>query len=93
MCSFCGSPLPEGTIGFRDLCVTCSKELHICTHCLFYKPGVFRDCTETVPETVKDKERMNFCEYFKPDPSKVTGGKARDASDSARNSFNNLFST
>jgi hypothetical protein len=34
---------------------------------------------------------MNFCEYFKADPSKVSDGKARGAASSAKNAFDNLF--
>jgi len=91
MCWFCGSPLPDTRIGFRDVCATCGKEIHVCRHCIFFKPGAFRDCLETVPEAVSDKERMNFCEYFKADPSKVSDGKARNAASSAKNAFDNLF--
>lgn len=91
MCSFCGSPLPGSKIGFHDLCTTCSRELHICMHCSFFKLGVYQDCTETVPEAVKDKERMNFCEYFKADPASVSGRSARDSSDNAKIAFDNLF--
>ncbi len=91
MCSFCGIPLPATKIGFRDLCAACGRELHICKHCRFYKPGVYQDCTETVPEAVKDKERMNFCEYFNADFASVSGGKARDSSNAAKSAFDNLF--
>mgnify|MGYP000890538144 CR=1 FL=1 len=91
MCSYCGAPLPETKIGFRDLCETCGRELHVCKHCRFYKPGVYRDCSETVPEAVKDKDRMNFCEYFKADPSTVKGSHALDSSKAARKSFDDLF--
>lgn len=91
MCMYCGSPLPEGKIHFRDLCADCGRELHICRHCFFFKPGAYRDCAETVPDEVRDKERMNFCEYFRPwwKPSK-DGASARDGA-SSRDAFNGLF--
>jgi len=54
---------------------------------------VYRDCAETVPEAVKDKERMNFCEYFKTDPASVKGGQAMDMSKSAKKAFDDLFGT
>jgi len=91
MCSFCGSPLPVGPIGFRDLCLSCGKELHTCLHCRFYKPGAFRDCAETVPEAVKEKDRMNFCEYFKPDPTRSFDGAAKKAASAAKDAFDGLF--
>ncbi len=91
MCSYCGSQLPQGTIGFRAVCADCGRELHICRHCGFYKPGAYRDCSETVPEAVQDKARMNFCEFFKPNPASVKDGKAAKASASAKDAFDGLF--
>ena len=52
---------------------------------------MYQDCTETVPEAVRDKDRMNFCEYFKPDPARVTGSAGKDASKTAKNAFEGLF--
>lgn len=66
--------------------------MHICRHCVFYKPGVFRDCTETIPEAVKDKDRMNFCDYFKADPKTVKNSSGIDASNAAKDAFNDIFS-
>lgn len=88
---FCNSPLPQGKIHFRDLCIDCGRELHICRHCFFYKPGLYRDCAETVPDEVRDKERMNFCEYFRPAWKPQAGGKKPSASDAARDAFSGLF--
>lgn len=91
MCIFCGSALPDGRIGFRDLCPDCSRDLHICRHCGFYKPGVYRDCTETVPEAVRDKDRMNFCEYFKPRADLPGAGREGQQAKAARSDFDKLF--
>lgn len=91
MCLFCGSLLPAGKIHFRDLCPECGRNLHICRHCGFYKPGVYRDCAETVPEEVPDKDKMNFCEYFSPLAALPDGsGPERKAKD-AKNAFDGLF--
>ncbi len=60
-------------------------------HCRFYRPGAFRDCAETVPEAVKEKDRMNFCEYWKPDAARSFDGKAKDKASSAKDAFNGLF--
>jgi len=90
MCVFCGSPLPSGRIGFRDLCPACGRELHVCRHCRFYKPGAYRDCSETVPEAVRDKERMNFCEYFIPSTASV-GAKDGSGSSETKKRLDDLF--
>lgn len=90
MCMSCGSPLPEAKIMFRDLCLVCGAPLHSCRHCRFYKPGAYRDCAETVPEEVSDKEKANFCEYFSPGwaPAAVGGKKAGPG---AKDAFDKLF--
>jgi hypothetical protein len=65
-CSGCQRLITQEKIGFRDECPHCGKDLHICLHCFFYDPSAYRQCRETVPEAVTDKERANFCEYFRP---------------------------
>lgn len=54
------------SVGFRDECPNCRRDTHVCLNCRFYDPGAFRQCRETVPEPVVEKEKRNFCEYFKP---------------------------
>jgi hypothetical protein len=34
--------------------------------CEFYDPGVPKQCTEDDAEEVLEKERLNFCEWYKP---------------------------
>ncbi len=81
MCWKCGKPSGiDGKPGFRDICPVCGKDLHVCRNCAFFKPGVYRDCAETVPDPVTDKERMNLCEYFRLDPSKFSGAGPSKAS-------------
>lgn len=91
MCSFCGSPLPGAKIHFRDLCEDCGRELHTCRHCSFYKPGAYRDCAETVPDEVRDKDRMNFCEYFRPLAALSGAGADAEKAKEARDRLSGLF--
>src|ERR1700731_4107768 len=53
-------------IGFRDECPGCGRALHSCRNCGFYDPSYNNSCREPMAERVVDKERFNFCEYFKP---------------------------
>lgn len=50
------------------------------------------DCRETVPEQVIDKERANFCDYFRLDIS-ASGERTeeRDRKQRARSAFDDLF--
>ena len=34
--------------------------------CIFFDPFVPKQCTEDDAEEVSDKEKVNFCEWFKP---------------------------
>ncbi|GAB4369143.1 MAG: hypothetical protein Kow009_05820 [Spirochaetales bacterium] len=97
-CHFCGTRIEDNTPIYRSsLCPTCGKELRICLNCRFYSPGSHWDCRETIQEPVFDKERANFCDYFKPasadKPSKTHDPQdQRKGKDSnGRERFNSLF--
>jgi hypothetical protein len=47
-------------------CRKCGAELHVCKLCEWYNTSVAKHCREPIAEEVKDKERANFCDYFKP---------------------------
>lgn len=68
VCWKCGASLAELTLPLRRLeeCRQCHAELHVCRMCEWYSVSVAKHCRETVAEEVKDKERANFCDYFKP---------------------------
>ncbi len=44
-------------------------QVHVCRMCVFFDPQVARQCREDDAEEVKEKERANFCDYFKPNPN------------------------
>ncbi|MBI5346255.1 MAG: hypothetical protein HZB76_03850 [Chlamydiae bacterium] len=53
-------------VGFRDSCLYCGADLHVCKNCRHYAPGKPNDCNVPNTEFVKDRERFNFCEDFSP---------------------------
>ena len=72
----------------------------MCKNCTFYEPGAHWDCRETIPEAVRDKERANFCDYFKLRPGTTADSRSGEnpgatnsgaAADKARDAFNGLF--
>lgn len=69
-CWRCGASLAELTppIERRDECPACRAQLYVCRFCEFFDPKVAKQCREPVADEVKDKERANFCGYFKPNP-------------------------
>ncbi len=70
VCWKCGHSLAALSLPLRrlDECKQCGAELHVCKLCEFYNTSVAKHCREPIAEEVKDKERANFCDYFKPRP-------------------------
>lgn len=68
LCYRCGASLAELTppIARQDECPACSVYLHVCRMCEFFDPDVPKRCTEDDAEEVIEKERLNFCEWYKP---------------------------
>lgn len=68
VCWRCGASLEELLAPFRRIeqCPRCAADLHVCRMCGFYRPSLSSGCDEPLAEHVSEKERANFCEYFKP---------------------------
>jgi hypothetical protein len=47
-----------------SVCPSCGKDVRVCKNCKFYSPGAHWDCRETISEPVREKDTVNFCEYF-----------------------------
>lgn len=98
-CFKCGLGLPAREKIFRStVCERCGSDLRVCKNCGFYLPGAHWDCRETIPEAVREKDRANFCEFFRPETEKdaedraPTGDVESDnREEKARDLFNSLF--
>lgn len=53
-------------IGFREECLSCGTDLHICKNCEFYDAKSYNECREPSAEVVREKDRSNLCEFFSP---------------------------
>jgi len=67
-CWKCGESLASLSLPLRrlDVCPACRAELHVCKLCVDYDTSRAKQCREPTIEEVRDKERANFCDYFKP---------------------------
>jgi len=98
-CFKCGQELPARELIFRGtVCEQCGSDLRVCKNCGFYLPGAHWDCRETIPEAVREKDRANFCEYFRPETDVDKEGPAgadirssESREDKARDQFKSLF--
>lgn len=83
-CHFCSAPVDNPREVYRSsTCSACGKDLKICLNCRFYSPGAHWDCSETIDEMVKDKDRANFCTFF-AFRQLTPGAKGAAGSDAAR---------
>lgn len=53
----------------REECASCGADQHVCRMCLHFEDKGRGDCSEPRAELVSDRERANFCDYFKPEPN------------------------
>lgn len=67
-CYRCGELLLALTppISRRDACPACLYDLHVCRMCVNFARGVQAQCREDDAEEVFDKEKQNFCDWYKP---------------------------
>lgn len=89
-CWKCGQELSGGEYGRGESCPGCGTDAKACRNCAHYAPALNNECRESAAERVLDKERANFCEFFRPgrpDPA-AAAPKAQNPSKSA---FDSLF--
>lgn len=82
-----GVPLPLSRLA---ACPDCKAELHVCRLCQFYDARTVRQCSEIRAEEVADKERANYCDWFKPRPDAFDPG-ARAKAEAAKSQLDALF--
>lgn len=56
----------DAKVGFREECLHCKADLHVCKNCDFYDVKSYNECREPSADVVRDKEKFNFCDFFKP---------------------------
>lgn len=73
-CWKCGATLKNLLLPFSryEECSTCNADLHACISCKHYAPGLSDACSEDRADFVLDKEKANFCDFFKVNPRAYT---------------------
>ena len=66
-CWKCGAKLKNRLLPFSryEECTLCKADLHVCLTCRHYNPLINDSCREDRAEFVLDKDKANFCDYFK----------------------------
>ena len=65
----------ESKFGFRDECDSCGADIHCCLNCEFYETSSYNQCRETSADSITDKEKANFCDFFQPGSGQGAGNK------------------
>ena len=67
LCWKCGTELRNLLLPFSryEECSSCKADLHSCISCKHYEPTVADACREDRADFVLEKEKANFCDYFK----------------------------
>jgi len=70
-CWKCGTQLRNLLLPFSryEECSTCKADLHVCLACRHYDASLNDGCREDRADFVPDKDKANFCDYFKPHPN------------------------
>ena len=92
VCWKCGTALAALSLPLRrlDECPKCRAELHVCKLCVEYDTRVAKHCREPTAEEVREKERANFCDFFKPRARAYVAPNTA-AVDNARAELDKLF--
>lgn len=89
-CYACKKQLPADLqIGRREECPFCGADLHCCLNCTFYKRTAPNQCGEPIAEPVKEKQKANYCDYFKFAESATESNQS--ALEKSRKQLNDLF--
>lgn len=78
-CWSCGKQIELNNFHRQDSCQSCGRDTHVCKNCEHYDRAYNNECRESSADRVVEKERSNFCDYFKP--SDRAGGNAKSAND------------
>ena len=64
-CFKCGTPIELEKVSRRDECTKCGADLRVCLNCAFYAESKANACVEPRVEPVKEKDRANYCDFFR----------------------------
>ena len=91
-CYRCGESLATLSLPLsrQDECPACHNYLHVCKMCRYFGARVPRQCVEDGAEEVRDKDRLNFCDWFKPSETAFDADR-KNEEDVARAAAEALF--
>jgi len=94
-CVRCGGDITAVRVFRQTLCPHCDAYLHACVQCSFHDPTASNQCLEPQAEHVANREKANFCEFFRlGGPATRRGGGSSSGgrgTGDTRHRFDDLF--
>lgn len=75
-CYQCKTELKEHDYGRQDSCPKCGFDTRVCKNCMYFDESRYNECKETIADRVVNKEKANYCDYFKPGDPHSADSKA-----------------
>jgi len=91
-CYRCGASLAHLSLPLsrQDECPDCGNYLHVCRMCRHFDRSIPRQCREDGAEEVKEKDRLNFCDWFVASET-AFDAQRKSEEDRARDALDALF--
>jgi len=78
-------------IGRSEACLKCGRDLRCCLNCFFYDIKSANLCSEPQADRVGEKDRGNFCDYFRPEIGGTANQTAIDPAAEAKKKLDEMF--
>ena len=74
----------------EEECPSCRRDLKVCLNCENYDQAAYNQCKEPNAERVVEKDRRNFCDYFKIRQTNSSSQKSQSKEEILKD-LDNLF--
>ena len=94
ICWHCGAVVTDQLLPLSTYaeCCHCRAQLHCCRQCSYFNPRLRADCDEPRAESYSEREKANFCDWFKLRREFVEPGETAPSADHHAE-LNTLFGT
>lgn len=81
----------ESVVGRGDECDGCGADLRVCLNCAFYDASAYNECGEPSAERVLEKDKGNFCDFFRAADGRAHGAASAGGNNSVNSELDELF--
>lgn len=81
----------DANVGRAESCPKCRSDVRCCLNCIHYNTNSYNECKETNAERITNKQKANFCDYFRMGSGKISGSSYNSKEIEARKKLDDLF--